>query len=470
MSNQRKQGSSEKKTKSKKDYSKSNKKITDFFSNHQNISNSNYIDEVNSNHIKNENAINIKEEEEEIENEEKYIDLINGDNSNIILNNYNQYYNNSNIKKLKKKKMEEKNNINHNEINAFGLNSIEKNNFCPSYFINLNTHSYIDEKRNLILAILLNDNKIELYKLNITPNNFQNIKDYHKSFPFQNCRIINLNNLSYIIGGKLNDDISKLTYNNQLGLKNSYKLKYNKDKKEIKIYKLPSTIYEHQSHSLLYLKKYNTIVLLSGHRQKHCEYLNLQNNGMENKWKHLYPLKKERENAISLLFNDKYIFLIGGNDYNGDLNIDYDVLNYEVFINEKYQSYWKTYSLKSDNYKIFEQKGSGIIYYNNNIFILGGYNSQKEFLSWKIIFEEDKEDNILGFKNSDLDKNYKINSFKPCDNINQHILRFNHNNSYSFCGEQVFMNYRDLFVNISFGGQLTIIPNILLKKCKFNNF
>ena len=464
MSNQKKQGSSEKKTKSKKDYSKSNKKITDFFSNYQNITNSNYIDEVNSNYIKNENAINIKEEDEEIENEEKYIDLINGDNSNIILNNHNQNYNNSNIKKLKKKKMEENNNINHNEINTFGLNSIEKNNFFPSYFININTHSYTDEKRNLILAVLLNDNKIELHKLNITPNNFQNIKDYHKSFPFQNCRIININNLSYIIGGKLNDDISKLTYNNQLGLKNSYKLKYNKDKKEIKIYKLPSTIYEHQSHSLLYLKKYNTIVLLSGHRQKHCEYLNLQNNGMENKWKHLYPLKKERENAIPLLFNDKYIFLIGGNDYNGNLNTDYDVLNYDVFINEKYQSYWKTYSFKSDNYKLFEQKGSGIIYYNNNIFILGGYNSQKEFLSWKIIFEEDKEDNILGFKNSDLDKNYKINSFKPCDIINQHILRFNHNNSYSFCGEQVFMNYRDFFINISFGGQLTIIPNNIFKK------
>ena len=469
MSNQK--GSSEKKPKLKKDYSTNNKKITDFFSNFRNVTNSNHFDDINPIFGKSENAINIMEEEE-IEHEEKFINLINGENSNLFLNNHNQLNNNSNIKKLKKKNMEEKN---HNEINNKDnkdnkdnkeINHFEfpkKNNFYPSYFINLNTHSYSDEKRNLILAELLNDNQINLLKLSIVGDNFQNINDYHKSFPFQNCRIININNAAYIIGGKLNDDISKLNYNNELGVTNCYKLIYNKDKKEIKIYTLPSTIYQHQSHSLLYLQKYNTIVLLSGYKQKHCEYLNLQNNGIENKWKHIYPLRKVRENAISLLFNDKYIFIIGGNDLNGNINQDYEVLNYDLFINMKYLSYWKKFSFTNNNYKIFEQKGSGVLYYNNDIFIVGGFNSNKEFLSWKINFEDYQNDEIVKGVKGGLDKDYKINSFKSCDNINKYIINSNNNNNcYSFCGEQVFMNYKDFFVNISFGGQLMVIPNSIL--------
>ena len=100
MSNQK--GSSEKKPKLKKDYSTNNKKITDFFSNFRNMTNSNHFDDINPIFGKNENAINIMEEEE-IEHEEKFINLINGENSNLFLNNHNQLNNNSNIKKLKKK-------------------------------------------------------------------------------------------------------------------------------------------------------------------------------------------------------------------------------------------------------------------------------------------------------------------------------------------------------------------------------
>ena len=87
MSNQK--GSSEKKTKLKKDYSTNNKKITDFFSNFRNVTNSNHFDDNNSIFGKNENAINIMEEEE-IEHEEKFINLINGENSNLFLNNHNK--------------------------------------------------------------------------------------------------------------------------------------------------------------------------------------------------------------------------------------------------------------------------------------------------------------------------------------------------------------------------------------------
>ena len=354
--------------------------------------------------------------------------------------------------------MEENNILNNHKI-SFGYNSYN-NIISPSFLINLNTHSTSDENRNLILMELLND-AITLSKLKIEPDNFENQDDYHKSFPFQNCRIININNSSYIIGGKLNDNISKLNHDNQLGVKNCYKIIYNKDEKKVKIFKLCSTIYGHQSHSLLYLQKYKTIVLCSGHQINNCEYLFLENNEKISKWKNLYPLRKCRENAISLLFNEQYIFLIGGNDSNGRINEDYDMLNYEIFINGKYQKYWKTYSFNNNNL-LLKQKGSGIIYYNNKIFIFGGYNSKNEFYSWEILFGEDKE-NQEYFFDGNLEQKYKISSAKLCTNINNYInSQFENKTNYSFCGEQVFMNYKDFFVNISFGGQNVIIPKSIL--------
>ena len=463
MKNQKNQNSIEKKSKTRKNNVESNRKITDFFSNFLiEGGNTNVLDK-NNYHRNGNNII-----EDGIEQEEKFIDLYGDFNSSLILNyrnqNENYNYNNSNKKKNKKKKMEEKNFINQkNEIKNFSNNDI----FSPSFFINLNTYSICDKNRNIILADLTNDEKIYLHKLNISSKNFECEDDYNESFPFQNCRIININNLSYIIGGKLNDDISKLSHNNKIGTKYCYKILYNKDEKQIKICKISSTIFEHQSHSLLYLPKYNSIVLCSGHKQKNCEYLNLNKKEEPNNWKHLFPLRKSRENAIPLLFNEKYIFLIGGYDSEGKLNEDYNMLNYEGFINGKYQNYWKTYKFEQKT-SLLQRKGNGIIYYNNNIYILGGYNlNNDKFISWKINFsEEDKDEQNEYLINKGFnDKIYKISSIELCDNINNNVCMKNKNRnnfSFCFCGEQVFMKYKKFFVNISFGGQLAIIPNNLL--------
>ena len=457
MKNKKDQGSKEKKSRPKKDFSKNNKKITDFFNKNNSGTNSNNTDDIIVNYIKNENNINIKEE---IEEDNNIINISDDENSNLIFDEY--FYNNnknSNIKNLKKKM------VDNNAINSIEVKSIQRNIFPPWCFINLNTQSISDEKRNLILMHIKDDNNINLQKLEVKQDNFDNIKDYHKSFPFQNSRILNINNSSYIIGGKLNDKISRTKYNNDLGVTNCYKIIYIKDKKDnpqIKIIKFPSTIFEHQSHSLLYLKKFNIIVLCSGHKQKKCEYLLLQNNGKENKWEQLHSLRKPRENALPLLFNEKYIFLVGGSDLNGNINLDYDVLNYELYNTSKYQCFWKTYSFKNDYLNILlKQKGSGIIYNkDNNIYIIGGYNIEKEFNSWKIQFEEDKKEEESMFI-SNGDKIYKISSVVSCGNINNYINQYNNKNSYSFCGDQVFMNYKDYYVNISFGGQMTILHSSL---------
>ena len=111
---------------------------------------------------------------------------------------------------------------------------------------------------------------------------------------------------------------------------------------------------------------------------------------------------------------------------------------------------------------MLQQKGSGIIYCNDNIFIFGGFNSNNEFLSWKINFEKENKAKT-DFNKNDVENKYTINSVIPCSNISNYINEKYNNTTCSFCGEQVFMNYKGFFVNISFGGKIIIIPISLLK-------
>ena len=459
MSNQKGQESKGKKSSSKKHISKSNKKITDYFNKNNSGTNSNITDDISANNKKSENNINIKEE---MDVEYQVINIVDEDDDNYnYISSDNYIYNNYPNKKNLKKKMEDNNSINNN-ISSFNDNSVFGNKY-PLFFINVNTQSIDDNKRNLILMDIIDENCINLEKIKINPENFANNKDYHKSFPFQNCRILNINNSSYIIGGKLNDNISRTKYYNELGVTDCYKLIYNRDHKEIKIIKISSTIFEHHSHSLLYLQKFNIIVLCSGHKQRKCEVLSLENGTNEKIWEQLHSLRKPRENAISLLFNEKYIFLVGGFDLNGEINNDYDVLNYELYNNSKYQCFWKTFKLSNDNF-LLQQKGCGIIYDNdnNNIYIIGGYNKENEFFSWKIKFEEDKKEE----KNSvipNIDKIFKISSVEHFNDIKYFVnQKDNNKKSFSFCGDQVFTNCNDYFANISFGGQMILIPKNLL--------
>ncbi len=378
-------------------------------------------------------------QKKEKENSEEYINinLFEEKDSNSSLNNHgkNQNINNINNNAFKKKKIEE-NNIN----------------IKPSFFINLSS----DSNRNLILLDLSYPKKLQLKKIEITANNFLNPKEYHQSFPFQNCRLINHNNIAFLIGGKKNDEDSKLKYFNNIGEDCFYKIVYNKEKEEIKINKITSCIFQHQSHSVLLCQKYNSILVLSGYEQKNCEYFDLK----ENKWETIYPLRKPRENAISLLYNEKYIFLIGGK-HQEKINEDYDVIDFEMFLSKKIQNYWKTYEIKS-NKNFLEYIGCGIISKNDNVYIFGGLNNKNrnknEFFSWKINFERDENDKRMIIGNENMDKIYKINSIESCDEINNNIKKYNKKNNFGFFGQHNFFNFNGFFFNISCGGQLVKIP------------
>ena len=423
----------------KKTKGKNSKKITDFFPKEQNSHKNEDTNEINTNKIGNKKSTDRKNEE----NENDHLGLIEEEDLDLLINNHQKNENNN---KYKKKKIEEINNIN---------NTIK----TPSFFININSQSFTDKDRKLILLELTNKKTLKLSQLNLEPKNFIDPNEYNPAFPFQFSKLININNITYITGGILNDDLSKLNYNNELGEKKCYKLIYNQKENEIKIDKISSSIFEHQSHCLLYSKNFNTIFLCSGHKQTNCEYLNL--NEEECKWKRLYPLQKPRENALALLFNEKYIFLIGGKNEKGIINEDYDVIDFEIFISNKVQNCWKTYAF--NNKILLEKLGCGILYGNNNIYVFGGYNKNNKVLnSWKINFEQDEEDNSVIFNKEKFDKIFKIKSIDIYDKIKNHFKKEKDINIFSYCGQQNFLNYNGFLFNISLGGNLTIIPENIL--------
>ena len=421
----------------KKSKERTSLKITDFFL-------SNDVSPIFDNFDKNKSIPKDKEQENDKQNlNENYLNLNEDeDESNIFLNNHQQKFQINN--KNKKKKLEEKELDNNNHINK-----------SLSYFININSNLPMDKKRKLILLDLSNNKLLSLHQINLKQNNFINPQEFNSAFPHQFCKLININDIVYITGGKLNDELSKLNYNNNLGQKKCYKMIYNKDKKEIEIDKMPSSIYEHQSHSLIYLKKFDTIVMCSGHKQKNCEYFNLK----ENEWKPLYNLQKPRENALALVYNEKYIFLIGGKNQEGIINEDYDVIDFEIFLSNKMQNYWKTYNFK--NRILLEKLGCGIIHNKNDVYIIGGYSAKNGISSWKINFERDEDDNSMTFIKEKFDKIYKISSVDTCDKLNNYLKKHN-NNNLCYVGQQYFSNCDGFLFNISLGGQLTIIPENLL--------
>ena len=302
--------------------------------------------------------------------------------------------------------------------------SNEKNNKIINININRSSNFLNNIKLTNIKYIFgLQNNPLKLVVFELKPNSSSEIEfieeknyifqkcDNLSHFPYKNCRLININNNEAIIAG--GEDINN---NGSPGNKFCYKINYINDinnKGKIICTKMESTIYEHQSHSLLYSKLYKTIFALSGSQQRGCEFSQINDNGEISKWEPLLLLKGPRENCLSFLFNEQYIFLVGGNG-NQNININYDKLDISMLC-EKRAISWDSLDIAINdiNKNLFESKELGVFIHNNNLFILGGCNlndeNEKEIKAWKISFGEFSRyklfDNIENINLSYFEKN-----------------------------------------------------------------
>ena len=334
------------------------------------------------------------------------------------------------------------NHLNKNEMNQKSLeaNNINKKNNDlneSKYLFGISTYDERVEKRLVVFEL---KSKLKIYINNIKSSDIIHAKEFLHSqkFPYPHCRLININNKAFVVGGNKQDDF------NDIGNDYCFKIYYQRDKEDSILGRvicspMKFTNYKHRSHCLLYSNYYKTIFALSGHNQKKCEYAKINEEECITEWEELIPLREPREDCLGFLFNEKYIFLIGGNPYNK--NNSYDMFDISSLY-ENRRPMWKHYIIQYNyiNRNLFDSKGSGVIEYKKNIYILGGYNISKEISSWKISFSIFMDDITIS----------KIESFQ---------MNSSHKNcsGFSFLGEQRYTNFGDYYYNIAYGGKCKYI-------------
>lgn len=320
---------------------------------------------------------------------------------------------------------------------------ITDNSVSPIIFYNF-IYKHKNEQYLSLCEISENNNSCDLFKLKdiFTGENNR----YYKSFSIESTKIININNKCFIIGGNSITDNDYQGNNNVFRISHQIKIEEDYYSKIINITKLNNTLYNHKYHNLIYSQNYNILFVISGVNQCKCEYTYLNvNKDILIKWKEMPSLNKPRKNGISSLINDRYIFLIGGD--NTKIN-NYTVFDISSFLKHNKKVYWKDSSLRILSYsKInYIPTFGGIISNNNKINVLGGF--RKEFnqqVNWYIDFEADKNN-----KKKDINEPFskvKISTFSLKND------KFPINNYY-FYGDQTFHMFNDYMFNVAKNGKI----------------
>ena len=308
--------------------------------------------------------------------------------------------------------------------------------------INLNMFNLRMDEDNTLSFILLENIQKNVSLTRFKSNDIIYDKSFLHSekFPFLGSRLININNSAFIIGGRNYWEMDERG--------NTFVFFVNrKNKNQIQCIRLKDTRYNHQLHSLIYSKLYNIIFVLSGRIQTACEYGILNEEKTEIKeWKELTPIRNPRQNAICFLLNEKYIFLIGGQDIN-DLN--YDIFDISSIFNTNNPRIWKTYNFNTNQFNKYflNAQNLGIINNENKIFILGG--NRYEFngaINFKLYFTNDDVNNSENFKRI---KNIELMENKTLNEYDGFLY---------FLGQQSFMKFDDCFHNINGQGKYIIFP------------
>ena len=317
-----------------------------------------------------------------------------------------------------------------------------------------------DENRHLIaLNSTIKNNYYSIYhidnkKLNY-PQNFD--KNYLNEFPYINCKIINLEKYSIIIGGRRKIDTL-------IGNELCYKLEFDLEKNRINISQFPNTKYKHQEHCVIYCQNYNSIIVLSGNQQKMCEHFCLNDN---DEWKKFPSLPTPRKNAICFLFNERYIFIFGGKLNEKKNNQDYNVIDLQKVMKNKFEL-WRTVNINNNEnfYNICKLFHPGLINMDKVVYILG---SEKSHNIWKIQFKETDNDIKSEYYNNyfEKEKNIEINYIESCNNIKKFIKSDMNDlmikNCLIFYGDEKFYKFDKKFINISYGGGIKYIREEDLK-------
>ena len=264
---------------------------------------------------------------------------------------------------------------------------------------------------NMTELILLKENSSKAIIYNIFTNNIEEVETGFK-FPNFFSSII-INPYIYISGGI----DQKKTFVH-------YIIRFRRSSEKQFIYNKMGTLKtKHYNHSSIYIPFLNSIFIISGSKNKSCEYFNITNEKID-----MIPsLNYSRENCGLCLINEKILYAFLGFDRSiSKFLTSFEKLDLSNFNNNENNNndndfIWEVFNISGIPNLMKKTLFSSFYYKNNDkdgILIIGGKNHNRKECS-DVLFFDINDMKIDKFQNSDL--------YTPCCFNNSNFISFDFN-------------------------------------------
>ena len=286
--------------------------------------------------------------------------------------------------------------FNRNKFNILQFDQIkEEKPKCPNKEIpKVNDNIFIKKesdfeypyKSDLVITLRVSRDKInneviiydtkekQFHQVILTSENFKD--KFAISFPY---KFTNIGNNSIIItGGIIDANITNTVYKLHV-------IKESNTKYDIELTQLQSLHNSRQNHNMIFIPKYNSLLVCCGQSLNSTESLDLSL--PEKEWMMLPYTNNPRANATMFLINNTYVYLVGGFSHTDESYIE----GYERLNLGKLSEGWVQFDVAN-----LAISTMGVLSLDDNVvLLLGGYKGGKTYLDEGMIVTVDRESNTI---------------------------------------------------------------------------
>ena len=286
--------------------------------------------------------------------------------------------------------------FNRNKFNILQFDQIkEEKPKCPNKEIpKVNDNIFIKKESNfeypyksdLVITLRVSRDKInneviiydtkekQFHQVILTSENFKD--KFAISFPY---KFTNIGNNSIIItGGIIDANITNTVYKLRV-------IKESNTKYDIELTQLQSLHNRRQNHNMIFIPKYNSLLVCCGQSLNSTESLDLSL--PEKEWMMLPYTNNPRANATMFLINNTYVYLVGGFSHTDESYIE----GYERLNLGKLSEGWVQFDVAN-----LAISTMGVLSLDDNVvLLLGGYKGGKTYLDEGMIVTVDRESNTI---------------------------------------------------------------------------
>ena len=286
--------------------------------------------------------------------------------------------------------------FNRNKFNILQFDQIkEEKPKCPNKEIpKVNDNIFIKKesdfeypyKSDLVITLRVSRDKInneviiydtkekQFHQVILTSENFKD--KFAISFPY---KFTNIGNNSIIItGGIIDANITNTVYKLRV-------IKESNTKYDIELTQLQSLHNSRQNHNMIFIPKYNSLLVCCGQSLNSTESLDLSL--PEKEWMMLPYTNNPRANATMFLINNTYVYLVGGFSHTDESYIE----GYERLNLGKLSEGWVQFDVAN-----LAISTMGVLSLDDNVvLLLGGYKGGKTYLDEGMIVTVDRESNTI---------------------------------------------------------------------------